>query len=243
MRVDTFLLVAVFAALPTALIAAKTPPAPMDYQAPVYPESLLDSGKDGLAKITFTVNERGLVEDPVVAEASEPEFGESALAAVREWRFRPGTEDDVAVSMKVSLPFQFTASPENKINAALHPKVFKVIDETIVPAKDLDSRPVVATRKRVPYPEALKGSGTEERVTLPVVIGPDGLIYNPEVIKFTVKEFYVPALVTAAQWTFEPPMKDGKPAYAQFELTIWVMEGDAPTGRGETGRKAPPPPK
>jgi TonB family protein len=236
------LLALVAVALPTLLLGAKTPPSPLDYQAPVYPESLVETGKDGLVKITFTVSDKGLVEDPVVKEASEPEFGESALKALKEWRFRPGTEDGKPISMKVTLPFKFTASPENKLNAALGRKVFTAIEDPIVKVRDLDEQPMVATRTRAIYPAQLEGTGKEERVKVMVVIGPDGLVYNPMIQVIEEKAFYIPALIAASQWTFEPPMEDENPVYVDFEMTIWVFEGETPPGRGETGRikqKAP----
>lgn len=209
----------------------------MDYAAPVYPESLIESGLDGMAKITFTVTEKGLVADPVITETSKPEFGESALKAIKDWRFRPGTEDGEPISMKVTLPFKFTASPDKKLNAALGRKVFQAIEEDkIVKVRKLDEQPIVATRSKAMYPPQLAGTGKQERVKVKVVIGPDGLVYNPLVEVINEKAFYVPALVAAAQWTFEIPMEDGIPVYVEFEMTVWVFEGESPPGMGETGR-------
>ena len=230
MKSEFLLLTVVATFLSPVLFGASTPPAPIDTQTPIYPEVLLDSGRDGMAKLTFTVNERGLVENPVVSEASEPEFGEAALVAVREWRFRPATEDGKPVSKKVSLPFQFTAPPEKKLNAVIGRNVFQTIEALIVSDRDLDARPAVATRARPVYPKNLKGSGKDERVTLSVVIGPDGMVYNPEVVKISEKEFYLPALLAASKWTFEPPLKDGQPVYCQFDMTVWVYEGETPPG-------------
>ena len=92
------------------------------------------------------------------------------------------------------------------------------------------------------YPPELQGSGVDERVKVKVVIGPDGLVYNPLIEVIDETKFYVPALVAAARWTFEIPKVDGEPVYAEFEMTIWVFEGERPPGQGETGRilqKAP----
>jgi len=232
------LLAAVAVALPSLLIGAKTPPSPLDYQAPVYPQALEDSGRDGTAKITFTVTTKGLVKDPVIKSASEPEFGESALEALKEWRFRPGTEDGDPIDMKVTLPFQFTASAEDKLNATLDRKVFNPITDPIVKARKLDSQPVVTKRVRPVYPQSLAGTGTQERVKVEVVIGPDGLIYNPSIEVIKEKSFYLPVLLAAASWTFEPPLDDGVPVYAKFKMTVWIYEGEEPPG-GYTGRVNP----
>lgn len=237
MKFRSTFLVAALIALPTLLLGQKTNPAPLDTIAPVYPDALIESGKDGVAKLTFVVNKKGLVEDPTVTETSEPEFGEAAMAAIREWRFRPATVDGKPVSKKVSIPFQFTASTENKLNAHVGRKVYSTIDAKLVRTRDLDERPVVVERARAPYPPALAGSGLDERVAVNVTIGPDGKVYNPEVLDMDRPVFLIPALVGAAGYVFEPPMKDGKPVYSTFEMTIWVYEGDTPPGRGETGRR------
>ena len=223
-------------ALPTLLLGAKTPPSPLDTVAPIYPESLRESGQDGEVKITFTVTEKGLVEDPVVTEATAPEFGEAALKAVKDWRFRPATEDGDPVSLKVSLPFKFSAAPEDKLNAALGRKAFAPIADPIVKSKKLDDQPTVITRVRPMYPPQLAGTGQSERVKVRVVIGPDGLVYNPSIDVIEQKAFYIPALVAAARWTYDIPKVDGEPVYAEFDMTIWVFEGDRPPGQGETGR-------
>lgn len=223
-------------ALPTLLLGAKTPPSPLDTVTPAYPESLRESGQDGEVKITFTVTDKGLVEDPVVMEATAPEFGEAALKVLKEWRFRPATEDGKPVSMKVTLPFKFSAAPEDKLNAALGRKVFAPINDPIVKSKKLDEQPIVVSRVRPMYPPQLAGSGQSERVKVTVVIGPDGLVYNPSIDAIEEKAFYIPALVAAARWTYEIPKVDGEPVYAEFDMTIWVFEGDRPPGQGETGR-------
>jgi len=240
MKFRSTFLVAAFIALPILLLGQHTNPAPLDTITPLYPDALIESGKDGVAKLTFVVNKKGLVEDPMVTEASEPEFGDAALVAITEWRFKPATFDGKPISQKVSLPFQFTASPENKLNAQVGRKVFKMIDVEPVRTRDLDERPVVVEKPRAPYPPALAGSGLDERVAVNVTIGPDGKVYNPEVLDMDRPIFLIPALVGAAGYVFEPPMKDGKPVYCTFEMTIWVYEGDTPPGRGETGRRPLP---
>ena len=242
MRAMTFrstLLIAAFITLPILLLGQNTNPAPIDTTTPVYPESLIDSGLDGVAKIKFTVNEKGLVEDADVLEATKPEFGEAALVALKQWRFKPATVDGEPVSKKVSIPFQFTASIENKLNARIGRKVYQEITADKVRPRDLDERPVVVKRVRAPYPPQLDGTGVDERVTVEVTIGPDGLVYNPDITKVQQPVFLLPALVAASQWEFEPPLKDGKPVYCAFEMTVWVYEGESPPGRGETGRLPP----
>jgi TonB family protein len=227
-------LIAAFITLPTLLLGQNTNPVPIDTTAPEYPESLIDTGSDGVAKIQFTVNGKGVVEDAEVVEATEPEFGEAALEALKQWRFRPATVDGKPVSKKVVLPFRFTASIEDKLNAAIGRKVYQEITAKKLLARNLDERPIVVKRVRALYPPQLNGSGVDERVTVQVTIGPDGLVYNPDIIQVQQPDFLLPGLVAASQWEFEPPLKNGKPVYCSFEMTVWVYEGETPPDGGGT---------
>jgi len=240
MKFQAILLSSALVVLPVLLLGQKTNPTPMDIISPVYPDSLIETGKDGVAKVTFTVNKKGLVEDPVLAEASEPEFGAAALTAIRDWRFKPAMTDGKPVSRRVSLPFKFTASPENKINARFGRKVFQLMEGHIVRTRDLDRQPVAIKKTRAPYPPELAGTGLDERVAVNVTIGPDGAVYNPTVHHIERPVFLVPALIGAAGFEFEPPRRDGHPVACDFEITIWVYEGETPPGRGETGRRPLP---
>ena len=92
-------------------------PQPFVGPAPEYPPGLRKNKLAGSAVITLHVGLRGSVLDPVVKNASDPAFGEAALAAVRQWRFLPRIRDGHPVESKVDLPFTFSPSP----NAARAP--------------------------------------------------------------------------------------------------------------------------
>lgn len=81
--------------------------------APEYPKALLKQGIEGSATMVFTIGPNGAVFDPVVSEASQPEFGEAAMAVIRQWRFLPKVKDGVPVSTKAMMPFEFSA-PKQK---------------------------------------------------------------------------------------------------------------------------------
>ena len=82
-------------------------PQPFFGVAPAGPESLRQSGARGEAVISLRISERGAVVAPAVASASDPAFGEAALAAVRQWRFLPQVKNGQAIETRVSLPFAY----------------------------------------------------------------------------------------------------------------------------------------
>lgn len=71
---------------PQALVAE---PRPMVQTMPQFPEALRGRVDRGRVVLEFYIDESGAVLAPSVIEASAPEFAQSALAAVRHWRFEP----------------------------------------------------------------------------------------------------------------------------------------------------------
>ncbi len=64
----------------------------------------------GTATVAFTVRADGKVADPLVVKADDVLFGESAVVAIRKWRFHPAQVHGASVDCRMSLSFAF-ASP------------------------------------------------------------------------------------------------------------------------------------
>lgn len=75
---------------------------------PDYPPELggLLTGK---AVVVFTVRADGKVTDASVLEAEDVLFGESAVTAIRKWRFSPAQLHGAPVDCRMTLPFVFTS--------------------------------------------------------------------------------------------------------------------------------------
>jgi len=72
------------------------PARPTRRREPDYPIEAAAAGVEGVALVTFTVDENGRVRDAeVVFSAPHPVFGEAALRAVRGWRYEPRLVDGV----------------------------------------------------------------------------------------------------------------------------------------------------
>ncbi len=87
-------------------------PKPFIGPAPEYPALLWKSKIKGQAVITIRIRPNGSILDPAVKSASDPAFGEAALAAAREWRFLPRVKNGHPVESVVQMPFLF--SPPEK---------------------------------------------------------------------------------------------------------------------------------
>jgi TonB family protein len=74
---------------------------------PDYPESLKAANLKGEAKVAIHIAVNGAVTHPVVQSATDPAFGDAALAAVQMWRFLPTIKDDQPVEIQAVVPFTF----------------------------------------------------------------------------------------------------------------------------------------
>lgn len=81
--------------------------APAYAVAPDYPAALRDSGLTGSAKILCHIDRDGQVTTAKVQEASAPEFGEAAAAAVKGWLFVPAIKDGQFVETDAVIPINF----------------------------------------------------------------------------------------------------------------------------------------
>jgi len=83
------------------------PPVPVRTVAPEYPMQLKRDGVSGIVTVKCTIDEKGNVVDPQVEKSTNNGFDESALAALKKWRFKPAQQDGAPVATKVSIPIKF----------------------------------------------------------------------------------------------------------------------------------------
>ena len=78
-------------------------------RVPDYPRELKRQRRQGTVHVVFMVDTEGRVMEPVVHESTDPAFERSALEAVRQWRFEPGTRKGEKVRFKMRIPITFNA--------------------------------------------------------------------------------------------------------------------------------------
>jgi TonB family protein len=80
---------------------------------PRYPPALRAARLPGNATLAFKISPSGRVIDPFVKSASKPEFGDAAMAALRQWRFIPKVEHGTTIASAAELPFVFNPDEPN----------------------------------------------------------------------------------------------------------------------------------
>jgi protein TonB len=74
---------------------------------PVYPEEAQRAGLQGLVVLKVEIDERGRVGDVEVVRGMGHGCDEAAVAAVRQWRFRPATRNGTPIKVFHVIPFDF----------------------------------------------------------------------------------------------------------------------------------------
>ncbi len=82
----------------TSLVPTSNIMVPLVRTTPTYPQRALARGVEGFVELSFTVNEKGDVVDPVILNAfPEGYFERAALQSIKRWRYSPTIEDGQAV--------------------------------------------------------------------------------------------------------------------------------------------------
>lgn len=75
---------------------------------PAYPRKAARNGDEGWVKLEFTITEQGTVIDPVVLDARPRRtFNRSAVAAIRQWRFKPRIVEGKPVPVRAMQVIEF----------------------------------------------------------------------------------------------------------------------------------------
>ena len=77
---------------------------------PRYPLAMRFDGAPGKVVVHFVVGTDGNVADATAHDATDPTFADSAVAAVREWKFTPGQKDGQPVATRMAVPIVFAVN-------------------------------------------------------------------------------------------------------------------------------------
>jgi len=101
--------VLLFAACETAPQEGLTAVPKVIYQVPPqYPFELRKANVTGSAVVEFIINTNGDVVNAFAVAASDPRFGEAAVAAVCRWKFQPGIRNGRTVNTRLQVPIYFS---------------------------------------------------------------------------------------------------------------------------------------
>jgi TonB family protein len=200
----------------------------------VFPRSLAAVGiKSGAASIAVAIDENGQMTDYLVTAYSNPLFADSALAAVRKWKFQPAQIHGAARSSKADLTFKFELEGVVVVSvSALSGS--EIIKYKLTPDSQAYAACTLAQLDRIPtptkivnpsYPTQLARSSRGGKVSVQFYIDDQGRVRMPSVSRETIEaneELASIAIQAVAQWQFDPPLQRGRPALvlAQQDFTF-----------------------
>ena len=183
-----------------------------------------------------------------MVSATQPEFGQAAEAALRQWEFQPGMRNGQPTPMTVRVPFSFTFTNEEVLEIIAQRPVFREVTDTIIPAEQLPVWPQPIHIFLPAYPNELKGSGKHGKAVISIIVDKDGHVINPKIVKTTYPEFAMPALATVVRLVYQPQRVGGQKPQAICVSIILEYEFTdpgrlLPSGAPAAGKHPPEPKK
>ena len=189
---------------------------------PVYPPEPNADWTEEHVRVTFLVDAKGNVGEAQVLAGPE-RFREPALAAVKQWKFKPALLDGrpVEVARVVNLPFAPTGTPARSIKEDYFMTMVGS-PEPVPPGDPFNSEPI--------YPRLLEPRRLAGEVELVLGITPEGGVKGVQVINATHPEFLAAALETVAAWECRPAREGLMAVAGKKQATLSFYTTD------ETGR-------
>lgn len=197
--------------------------------------ALVEGARDGEAQVVFEIDPLGQLGDLMVVAYTRPEFAEAAVAAVRQWRFRPYRVDGKAVTTIMRVAFRYTSADVVAVDTLSVPGPLpgprvgggKFIHQPC-PASELD-QPVRPLRADPPlYPERLSDDGLVGRVRVEFYIDGEGQVRFPLVVSNAHPVLASLVIAAVKEWRFEPPRRRGQPALVFAAQEFQFEPGAAP---------------
>ena len=202
---------------------------PVEQVQPVYPPVLFDLGIQGEALVKVSVAPDGRVEEVSLVSATRQAFGDVALNAAKDWKFKPFEKKD-ADSKTAQIPFQFRFPHFEVLNEELNREIFAPLDSSrsLVDLENIleEYRPQPKRRAVPKYPKKLMGTGKKGNVVVSYVVDEEGLVRNPVVINNANPDFVMPALLAAIHTEWRPLQSaGGEIVYQKVTETYQFYEG------------------
>lgn len=165
---------------------------------PAYPDAARKAKQEGTVLVEFVVEADGSVTREKVSESSAEVFNESALAAVRQWHFRPAIEEAKPAAAAMQAPVVFSLQQLKQKQVPLMPEVQNMPRAVkIEPARSeggIDPE----------YPTELDALRLPGLVRIRFTVTPAGVAETPQVLFASHPAFVETALRTLERAKFVP---------------------------------------
>lgn len=180
---------------------------------PEFPDSVRLAGNNrGVVTVAIGRDPEGRVTDVLVLDSTHPKLTQSAVAAVRQWKFKiPANPAPTGHEIVPIVRFLFTAKGISVVSALTGSLASKDRDirenaPVILPSfADLDPPPKAITQPMPRFTGTLAERAAGATVTVKFFVDETGKVRVPIVLECTLPELGRAALAAVEQWRFEPP--------------------------------------
>lgn len=219
-----------FAMLAAALAApAATEPTPVPElqpmkvikgDPPVYPQQMIQLGvREGEAKIAFSIDPQGNLEDCLAVEYTHPEFARVTLGAIKRWKFEPARYRGAAIGAVSQVTARFESrggvivslTPMESLEAMFHAMAPGDNEYHPHSLKEIDRIPTPIAAPAPHVPQRMVDPTLASHVTVSFYIDEQGTVRLPSVEIADNSDLGALALDAIRRWKFEPPTYKGRP--------------------------------
>jgi TonB family protein len=187
---------------------------------PVFPYRLQQLAvTTGEAHVVINTDAEAKLTEWLVVGYTYPEFAESAVAAIKQWKFEPARLHGERVGTTVELIFNFEAKGTVvsilNISEHLEAQMLRLLGGMYAyrtyGLRELDRIPTPIVTVKPPYSVELAARGVKGKVAVDFYIDETGTVKMPAVSAKDDPHLTALAVAALRQWKFEPPTRGGKP--------------------------------
>ncbi len=216
----SFLLAALLVPAAPGLAQFESVRFPSDNPMPQFPPTLMMDGiTRGQVVVAVSIDPEGKVQDAMVLAHTHPRLADTALAALREWRFLPARLDGTPVPVQTELTIDFNL--EGAVISTNRLDLFfldhtggagrKGVTTHLCPAQQLDRPPQRVAGEAPRYAEAAGKDGVQGRVRVHFYINEAGEVRFASAVPDAHPYLMEQAVAAVRRWKFEPPTSHGRP--------------------------------
>ena len=182
-----------------------------------YPMEAAEKRLQGQVVVKVLITETGDVEGVEVI-SGDPVLAKAAVAAAKQWKFKPyiknGRPSKVATRIPFDFAFRENVTDKDPANAAKGAAGANILQ---VPQKITEG--MLIHKVQPVYPESARREQIEGTVILRAVIGKDGRISSLTPISGP-KELVPAAIGAVQQWRYKPYLLEGQIVEVQTNITV-----------------------
>ncbi len=177
-------------------------PKPLTRVAPQAPQQFLQRGVSGEALCVMTISTTGEVTAVDIIRSTHPELAEPSIAALLQWKFKPGQKAGQPVACSIEQLIAYAAPKNTPRPTATGP------------------RPTLKEGSSYKTPEAFFKHGEDGQVIFLTHVSEKGRVTSVEFISASHDELIEPAKATLLKWRYAPAVIDDKEVASQIDQTV-----------------------